>query len=67
MAKACTYRLVGSLLAFSVTFALTGRLMSGLRAAAAEIAIKIILYYWHERVWHHIHWGKVTVDPAVGC
>jgi uncharacterized membrane protein len=56
--KAVTWRITGSLDTFVISLILTGRLMVAGSIAATELLTKIALYYFHERVWAIVPWGK---------
>lgn len=56
--KAVTWRFTGSIDTFVVSWLLTGQLHVAAGIAGIEFFTKIALYYFHERVWHKINWGK---------
>jgi sulfate adenylyltransferase subunit 1 (EFTu-like GTPase family)/uncharacterized membrane protein len=58
VAKAISWRATGSLDTFIVAIAITGssRLAGGV--ALAEVVTKTGLYYFHERIWALVPWGK---------
>jgi uncharacterized membrane protein len=43
---------------FIISLILTGRLTLAGSIAGTELVTKIFLYYFHERVWLIIPWGK---------
>lgn len=55
LAKAVSWRVVGSLDTFGLGTLLSGHWRIGAGIASAEVFTKIILYYFHERLWRHIH------------
>jgi len=57
IAKALTWRLVGTLDTFVLAWFLTGSIELGVAFSGIEIATKTILYYLHERVWYNFKWG----------
>jgi sulfate adenylyltransferase subunit 1 (EFTu-like GTPase family)/uncharacterized membrane protein len=57
-AKALTWRAIGSLTTFTLVWLLTGSLVIAASIAAAEIIIKIAVYYAHERAWLSVSWGR---------
>ena len=59
LAKAFTWRVVASLTTFIIGWIVTGDLNFGMAIGAADVVIKIILYYLHERVWYHSQFGIV--------
>ena len=66
VAKALSWRTVGCLDTFILTYIITGRLEYGAFVAGAEVATKLFLYYFHERAWAHIRWGlkRTTQEPS---
>ena len=56
--KAVSWRTLGTLDTFAISWFLTGKVeMAGL-IAALEVITKIGWYYLHERVWASISWGR---------
>ena len=63
--KAVSWRLVGSVDTFIITYLVTGQAKWGAAIASIEAVTKIVLYYIHERVWGHVRWGlakEVVID-----
>jgi uncharacterized membrane protein len=58
LAKAVSWRLTGSLDTFVISFIVTGHLAVAGSIAATELITKILLYYFHERAWTFIPWGR---------
>ena len=56
--KAFTWRILASLDTFFISFIITGRLDWATSIAFFEIITKAILYYFHERGWNRIKWGR---------
>lgn len=56
--KALSYRLTGSLLTMTAAYFLTGEFLVAASIGGIEIVSKLLLYYWHERVWDKICYGK---------
>ncbi len=59
IAKAITWRVVASLTTFFLGWIVTGNIDFGLIIGASDAIIKIILYYFHERLWHRSKFGRV--------
>jgi len=51
IAKAITWRLVGTLDTMIVSWIISGNPLTGLKIGLAEVTTKMILYYFHERAW----------------
>jgi len=56
--KAISWRTLGTLDTFAISWLLTGRVEVAGSIAGLEIITKIAWYYLHERVWAAIHWGR---------
>jgi uncharacterized membrane protein len=57
-AKAVSWRAVGTIDTFIISFFVTGKVSLAGTIAAVEIVTKIMIYYLHERVWAVIPWGR---------
>ena len=51
LAKAFTYRVYNSLITAALVYFATGSFQTMLGVGLAELGIKFVLYYLHERVW----------------
>lgn len=60
VAKAITWRIIGTLDTILLGFLLTGDMKIGLKIGAAEMATKMVLYFIHERIWFNIHVFKAN-------
>lgn len=56
--KALTYRFWQSLNTFVISFIVTGKFEMAAAIVGLEVVIKIFVYFWHERIWNVIGWGK---------
>jgi len=56
--KALSWRVWATITTMVIFFSLTGKLILALGAGGIEIVTKLILYYFHERVWSYIGIGK---------
>ena len=59
--KALSYRIWGTLSSFIVAYVLTGNATLSGAIAFWETVVKVGIYYWHERVWNLIKWGRENV------
>ncbi len=64
LAKAVSWRVVGSLDTFILSMIVTGNGRYAVSIASAEAVTKIVLYYLHERGWRRIKWGRLEARPA---
>jgi uncharacterized membrane protein len=55
--KALTYRLWQSLNTFIISLVVTGRLDWAATIVSIEVFVKIVVYFFHERIWIRVRWG----------
>jgi sulfate adenylyltransferase large subunit len=67
LTKAVSWRATGSLDTFVVTFVISGNTKLAGSVALTEIMTKILIYYFHERLWALIPWGKRVAPPAIAA
>ncbi|MBM3735934.1 MAG: DUF2061 domain-containing protein [Acidobacteria bacterium] len=58
LAKAFSYRLLGSLSTGLLVYLVTGDPKVSLGAGVLDSLVKIALYFLHERLWQHIPYGR---------
>ena len=54
LAKTITWRLVGTLDTILLSWLISGNPLTGLKIGFSEVLTKMILYYFHERIWFNI-------------
>jgi uncharacterized membrane protein len=54
--KAVSWRTVGTLDTFIISFFVTGKVTIAGSIASIEVVTKILIYYLHERAWTMIPW-----------
>ncbi len=59
LAKAISWRLIGSTDTFLLSLLYSGNLRLSINISITEIFSKIIAFYLHERIWSHIKWGRI--------
>lgn len=57
LVKAISYRIIGTLTTMVTAYAITGNVMSGVKIGLVETAVKIGIFYAHERAWLNIKFG----------
>ena len=62
--KAVSWRILGSIDTFVISYFVTGKLIFAASIASVETVTKIILFYGHERVWATVPWGRADKVPA---
>lgn len=58
LAKAISWRFFGNLISWVIIFELTHNGRLAFIASGIELIVKIVLYYYHERVWNRVKWGR---------
>lgn len=56
--KTLSWRLVGSLSTFAISFFMLGNITIAGTIAILQFIANTILYYIHERIWNKIKWGS---------
>ena len=56
--KAVSWRILGSIDTFVISYFVTGRLVFAASIASVETFTKICLYYFHEQAWARVPWGR---------
>jgi uncharacterized membrane protein len=59
--KALTYRIWQSLNTFLISLIVTGKIEMAAAIVSIEVLIKIVVYFWHERIWSKIRWERKDV------
>jgi uncharacterized membrane protein len=62
ISKAISWRIVGSIDTFALTWLITGNLIAAGSVASLETVSKIALYYLHERAWSNVPLGRKGPD-----
>ncbi|WP_340076216.1 DUF2061 domain-containing protein [Leptobacterium sp. I13] len=57
IAKTITWRFVGTMDTMVLAWLITGNPLTGMQIGFAEVVTKMMLYYFHERLWYKIHYG----------
>jgi uncharacterized membrane protein len=55
IAKSITWRIIGTIDTILLSWFITGDAATGLKIGFAEVITKMLLYYFHERVWYKIN------------
>jgi uncharacterized membrane protein len=53
--KSVSWRIVGTIDTMVISYFITGKITLALSIGSVEVLTKTILYYFHERIWAHIH------------
>lgn len=56
--KAISWRVVGTIDTLVVSYIVTGEIVLAASIASVDFVTKLVLYFFHERIWNKIKWGK---------
>ncbi|MFH4968668.1 DUF2061 domain-containing protein [Gaetbulibacter sp. M240] len=56
--KSLSWRTIGTLDTILISWLITGKLDLAFSIGGIELVTKMILYFFHERIWNTIQWGK---------
>lgn len=56
--KSISWRIIGTLDTIIISWIITGTLTLAFSIGVVELVTKMVLYFFHERVWNSISWGK---------
>ena len=56
--KAISWRILGTLDTVLIAYFITGTMVEALSIGVIEWGTKMILYFFHERAWNKLNWGK---------
>lgn len=59
LAKTISWRTIGTLDTIIISYFITGNLTMAASIGTIELFTKMALYYFHERAWDKIKYGKV--------
>lgn len=59
-AKSLSYRIFGTLSSWAVVYVITGEGVLATVIAFWETIVKVGIYYFHERGWDKIRWGRIA-------
>ncbi|HRZ97047.1 MAG TPA: DUF2061 domain-containing protein [Paludibacter sp.] len=63
LVKSISWRVTGTIDTFVISFLITGKVTTAMSISGVEIITKVLLYYFHERVWNKINFGKIKETP----
>tara|TARA_Y100000591_G_C21470069_1_gene515239 strand:+ start:424 stop:636 length:213 start_codon:yes stop_codon:yes gene_type:complete len=58
--KAFSWRILASTDTFLISWLITGRITWAGTITLLEIVTKTLLYYFHERGWNKVKWGRMS-------
>ncbi|WP_075601563.1 DUF2061 domain-containing protein [Saccharicrinis aurantiacus] len=61
--KTVSWRITGTIDTFVISYLITGHIGLAASISGVEVFTKMFLYYWHERLWNVIKYGKEKPKP----
>ena len=58
LVKTISWRVIGTLDTLILSWLIVGEVKTAAAIASVEFVSKMILYFFHERAWNNIKWGK---------
>ena len=62
LVKSITFRILATVITMILVYIFFGRLDIAVVIGGLEILIKLMLYFFHERMWDRISWGRVIAE-----
>ena len=59
--KAISWRALASFATFVISYVMSGDITVATGIASVQVVVNLLLYYFHERVWNKIRWGREHV------
>ena len=56
--KTMSWRIIGTITTTTISYMITGTLALAFSIGFIELISKLVLYFFHERAWNKIKWGK---------
>ncbi len=56
--KTISWRATGTLDTFLISYLITGKVGLAASISGVEVFTKMFLYYFHERIWNRVKYGK---------
>jgi len=63
--KTISWRTLATITTGIVVYIFTGQLFLAISIGSIEVIVKIVLYFFHERFWNRISYGKRSIKPFV--
>jgi len=61
--KSISWRITGTIDTMVISYFITGDFTMALSIGSVEVFTKMALYFFHERLWNKIRYGKVEEKP----
>jgi uncharacterized membrane protein len=61
--KSISWRFFAAVITSLVVFFMTGKMEFAAKVGMIDTAIKLVVYFAHERIWNKINYGRVPAAP----
>ena len=62
--KSISWRTIGTIDTIIISFLITGKATLALSTGGVEVFTKMALYYFHERTWNRIYFGRIKKSDS---
>ncbi|RLA64922.1 MAG: hypothetical protein DRQ88_09845 [Epsilonproteobacteria bacterium] len=59
--KGISWRITGTIDTLILSYLFTGSIKIAMAIGTTEVVTKIVLFYFHERFWNKLPWGKIPL------
>ena len=66
VAKSITWRIMATTITFLICFFVVGKIEYVMSIAILDTILKLTLYYFHERLWSTVGFGRVKINKRGG-
>ena len=63
--KAISWRLLATLTTMAIVLFVTREFQVAVAVGGAEVTVKLVVFYAHERLWQDVSWGRVLPTRAL--
>lgn len=63
LAKSISYRITGTFTTFLISLVVTGKVDFALSIMSVDFVSKIGVFYFHERIWDKVKFGRIPQAP----
>lgn len=58
VAKSLTWRVLATLTTIALVYTFTGQVHIAFAVGGVEVVAKLLIFYFHERIWDAVRWGR---------
>lgn len=64
IAKSISWRVLASTATVLLVYAFTGEIKIAVSIGLLEVVVKMVLYFFHERAWNRVSFGRLASEKA---